>query len=681
MMPLGEQGAGTAPERKTDIAPPSIAFGAAWYPEQWPEPQWTHDLERMRDARMNVLRIGEFAWSSLEPRDQEFDFGWLDRAIDAAATRGFRLVLGTPTAAPPAWLTAAYPDVLRVSEDGRRAEHGGRRHFSFASSRYRQFARRIASEMARRYGSNPHVIGWQIDNEIGPPSFDDEARALWADWLEARYGSIDELNARWSTAYWSQTYQHFGQVPLKATGQQNPALLLDFRRFVTDVWTDYIENQASAIREFRSPEQWITTNTMHWNGGFDHPKLHRILDMAAWDDYVPDGRPDWLFNGAQHDLVRGYKQRNFWVMETQAGHVDWAQINRALDPGQMREMGWQAIGHGADGLLYWQWRSALNGQEQYYGVLVGPGGEPTYVFDEIANTGAAFERAAQVIAGTRPRAEVAMLFSQDSRWAIEIQPQHRGFEPIEAFMAYYRPLRAQAQAVDIIPVDAALDVYKLVVAPCLNVLSATDAARLEAYVRGGGCLVLGARSGMKDEYNALHTERQPGPLVAALGARVEQFYALDETVGVSGELGTGEGRIWGEMLHTHSPDARVQMRYSHAGGWLDGQPAMVMRELGAGTIAYLGAWFDEELMQTWATRALERARVEPILAGVPDGVEVAERSGEGRRVLILINHADAVRRIDLPRPLQDVLGGGTRRRVDLPPHEVAVLHDSAAVTQ
>ena len=662
-------------------AAPPMAFGAAWYPEQWPESQWIRDLSLMRQARMNVVRIGEFAWSAMEPRERTFRFEWVDRAIDAAAEQGFAVVLGTPTAAPPAWLTEAYPDVLRVSEDGARAGHGGRRHFSFASARYRRFARRIASEMAQRYGDDPRVIGWQIDNEIGPPSFDDEVRAQWSAWLEARYGNIGELNARWSTAYWSQTYQRFDQVPLRATGQHNPALLLDFKRFVTDVWTDYVETQVEAIREHAGNDQWVTTNTMYWNNGFDHPKLHRNLDMASWDNYIPDGRPDWLNNGAQHDLVRGYKQRNFWVMETQAGHVDWVRVNRALDPGQVREMGWQAVGHGADGLLYWQWRSALNGQEQYYGVLAGPGGEPTYIFDEIARTGAEFERAAPVLAGTTPRSEVAMLFSYDSRWAIDNQRHHRDYEPIDAFMEYYRPLRTLAQAVDIVPVDAPLDAYRLVVAPHLNVLAASDAARLEAYVRRGGCLVLGARSGMKDEFNALHTARQPGPLVAALGACVEQFYALDEAVGVSGALGPGEARIWGEMLRPLAADTEVLMRFSHPGGWLDGEPAMVTRNLGEGAISYVGAWLDVGLMRAWATRALEQAGVAPLVADISDDVEVAERVGDGRRVLILINHADSPRQVVLPQSMQDVLAGGERRRIDLPAHEVAVLHGPAAGRQ
>jgi beta-galactosidase len=627
----------------------------------------------MRKAHMNVVRIGEFAWSAMEPSEGTFRLEWVDRAIDAAVQQGFTVVLGTPTAAPPAWMTEAYPDILRVSESGQRAGHGGRRHFSFASARYRQFARRIASEMARRYGDDDRVIGWQIDNEIGPPSFDDEAREQWSNWLEARYGNIGELNARWSTAYWSQTYQRFDQVPLRATGQHNPALLLDFKRFVTDTWTDYVETQVNAIREHAGKHQWITTNTMYWNNGFDHPKLHRNLDMASWDNYIPDGRPDWSNNGAQHDLVRGYMQRNFWVMETQAGHVDWVQVNRALDPGQVREMGWQAVGHGADGLLYWQWRSAHNGQEQYYGVLAGPGGEPTYIFDEIAHIGAEFQRAAPALADTSPRSEVAMLFSYDSRWAIDKQRHHKDYEPIDAFMAYYRPLRTLAQAVDIIPVDVPLDAYKLVVAPHLNVLSAKDAAHLEAYVRAGGHLVLGARSGMKDEFNALWPARQPGPLAGALGARVEQFYALDEDVTVSGDLGSGTARIWGEMLRPLTDEVEVLLRFSHPGGWLDGEPAMVTRNLGEGAISYVGAWLDAGLMHAWATRALEQAGIAPIVAGVPDGVEVAERVGDSHRVLILINHVDKPRKVTLPQRMQDVLTGGERRRIDLAAHEVAVF--------
>ncbi|MGN6818994.1 MAG: beta-galactosidase [Sphingomonas sp.] len=626
------------PERATAFADrPAIAVGVAWYPEQWPEARWSTDLAMMKATGFNTVRIAEFAWSRMEPEEGKFDFAWLDRAIAAARSHGMMVVLGTPTAAPPAWLTQKYPDVLRVDEVGTRAGHGGRRQFSFASKRYRDFCRIIATEMAKRYGHNPAVVGWQIDNEIGPPSFDPEAVVAWHAFLKARYGTIDELNRRWATEYWSQHYNDFGQVPLHATGQQNPGLLLDFKHFATATWIDYVQNQVQAIRPLIDPRMFVTTNTMFWNAGFDHFQMHRGLDIAAWDNYIPDGRPDWVANGANHDLVHGYKQRNFWLMETQPGRVDWVPINRALDPGQVREMAWQAVAHGADAVLYWQWRPAANGQETYHGAVLGQDGEFNPIQPEIARTAGELTKAAPLLADTEPVAHVAMIFSYDSRWAIDLQRHNRDFDPVKAFTEFYRPLRVQSQGVAILPVDADLSRYPLVVAPDLNVLTEAQAQLLERYVRGGGHLVLGPRSGMKDDTDALWPQRQPGPLADLLGAKVAQYYALDQGVGITGGI-EGKATIWAEALVPDASDVRTIATYRDAGGWLDGKAAIVSRKVGRGSITYVGAWLDTATMAKLASNLLADAGVSPIVRDADPDLEIAERAGAGKRLLIVINH-------------------------------------------
>ncbi len=663
--------AGAFPQRATAFAGrPAIAVGVAWYPEQWPEARWATDLDLMKATGFNTVRLGEFAWSRMEPAEGRFDFAWLDRAVAAAQARGFMVVLGTPTAAPPAWLTQRYPDTLRVDENGVRDRHGGRRQFSFASARYRVFARRIAGEMARRYGHHPAVVGWQVDNEIGPPSFDAEAVAAWHVFLQRRYGTIGELNRRWTTAYWSQTYDSFDQVPLRQTGQQNPGLLLDFKHFTTAIWTDYIGNQVQAIRPFIDPRMWITTNTMFWNAGFDHFALHRDLDIASWDNYIPDGRPDWVANGANHDLVRGYKRRNFWLMETQPGRVDWVPVNRALDPGQVRELAWQSVAHGADGVLYWQWRPARNGQETYHGAVLGQDGTPNPIQPEIAEVARDLTSAAPLLADTQPVARLAFLFSYDSRWAIDLQRHHAQFDPVRAFTDFYRPFRVAAQGVDVVSPDAPLAGYPLVVAPDLNVLTAGQARALAAYVRGGGHLVLGPRSGMKDDANALWPERQPGPLADLLGARVAQFYALEGKVGLQGEV-AGSASIWAEALEPRARDTRTLATFTDPGGWLDGKPAIVSRKVGRGSITYVGAWLDPEAMAALATRLLADARIAPLVPDAHPDLEIAERAGAGKRVLIVINHGTASRPLAPPAGATPIAGdwqGG-----QIAPHGVALF--------
>jgi beta-galactosidase len=628
----------------------------------------------MQAAHLDVVRVGEFAWSSLEPREGQFHFGWLDRAIAEAARHHIFVVIGTPTAAPPAWLTSKYPQVLRIDEDGQRAEHGNRQQFSFSSPLYRTFAHEIASRLAERYGHNPDVIGWQIDNEIGPPSFDAETRRQFHAWLRRKYHSIAVLNRRWTTAYWSQTYDSFDQVPMHSH-DENPALLLDFMHFVTDTWASYVENQVTAIRRYADPGQFITTNTTHsWDDAFDQYVVSRELDLASWDDYVPNGRFDWLENAVQDDLVRGYERKDFWVMETQAAFVDWSAINAALPPYSMRELAWQDVGHGANAVLYWQWRSALNGQEQYHGTLLGADGTPVPTYDVVRRLAGEMALAGPALAGTSPRSEVAMLQSYDSHWAIAFQRQQQNFSVAAEFDAFYGPLERFAQSVDIISPDAPLSQYRLVVAPALNVLSRAEAEHLADYVRAGGHLVLGPRSGMKDPYDALWPQRQPGPLTNLLGGRVEQYYALNAPVPLSGALGSGRASVWAEALSARDPDTRVLMSYGPTNGWLDGRPAILTREVDRGSITYIGAWLNPPLMRNVLDAFLHEAHVAPLIPGVSRDIEVCERLGPGKRLWILINHGAVARTLRLPSPARPVLIGGLpTQTVTLAAHDVSVL--------
>ncbi len=665
--------AGATPEA-APANPPALLLGTAWYPEQWPESRWDEDLKLMQAAGIHMVRVAEFAWSRMEPQEGHFDLDWLDRAVSLAAKRGILVVLGTPTAAPPAWLTQKYPDTLKTESDGRKATHGARAQASPFSPRYRQFCRRIAGEMAMRFGHNPNVAGWQIDNEYGSLSWDDVARKQFQDWLRVKFKTLDNLNDHWTTTYWSQTYTDWSQIPLGTPGM-NPGLLLEFQRFVTDTFKDYQHIQVEAIRAHSDPRQFITSNFMGWYDVFDHYQLSQELDLASWDNYIGRGHLDPLRNGIVHDLTRGFKRKNFWVMETQPGFVNWSPVNNALDRGEVRQMAWHAVGHGADTVSYWQWRSALSGQEQYHGTLVGADGTPVPLYDEVAQLGKEFEKAGDALAGTSPQSEVAMLHSYDSRWAINFQRHNRDFDPVALLVSYYRPLRQLAQQMDVVSPDAPLAGYRLVVAPGLNVLPDGVAQRLIEYVQQGGHLVLGPRSAMKDEYNALQTARQPGTLVPLLGSRVEQFYALDQNVPASGVWGSGRATLWAEQLKPGGADVETLLTYGASNGWLDGQPAAVTRKAGKGRITYIAAWLDEDLMRAAAQWMLRTSGVEPAFGPVPDGVEVCRRTGAGKRIYILVNHTREPQHVALPQRMQPLLGGGTSvEALDLPPRGVEVLN-------
>jgi beta-galactosidase len=652
--------------------PPPLLLGTAWYPEQWPESRWEADLVLMQQAGIHMVRVGEFAWSRMEPSEGQYDLDWLDRAISAAAKHGIYSVVGTPTAAPPAWLTQKYPETLREDENGRRAEHGNREQYNFANPKYREFAHKIAEQMAKRFGHNPFVLGWQIDNEYEMSSFDAGTKAQFQQWLKARYGSLDKLNAAWTTAYWSETFFDWSQIPIQ-TGYGNPGLLLAWMRFVSDTWRSYQKNQLEVIRANSDSRQFITTNTMGWFDGYDHYTVEQDLDLAAWDDYVGQGHLDAARNGAADDLTRGFKRKNFWIMETQPGSVNWAPINNSLDQGEVRAMAWHNVGHGADTISYWQWRSALNGQEEYHGTLVGPDGTPVPLYGEIQQLGNEFAKAGTVLAGTSPKSEVAILHSYDSRWAIQWQKHNNEYDPVKELLSYYRPLHAISQSIDVSPPTDPLTQYKLVVAPGLNVLSDSAAKNLIDYVRQGGHLVLGQRSAMKNDDNGLQTERQPGPLVELLGGRVEQYYAIVDSVPVTGKFGSSQGKLWAELLSASAADTEALASYGPSNGWLDGKPAAITHKVGKGRVTYIGAWLDDAGMAAAAKWMIDVSGVKPALGAVPDGVEINPRYGPKGAVYILVNLSKSQQTVTLPSRMTDVLEGGSKNSVSLPRYGVAVL--------
>jgi beta-galactosidase len=655
----------------SNFARSSLYLGTAWYPEQWPQSRWELDLALMQEAGIRFVRVGEFSWSTLEPKEGHFNFTWLDRAIELAAKHGIDTVLATPSAAPPAWLTQKYPETLRVNDEGRREDHGNRQQYNWANETYRRLTRQIVRTLAERYGHNPNVIGWQIDNEYGAVSYDPDTKASFQRWLETRYRTIENLNDRWSTPYWSQAYTDWAQIPIPIK-YANPGLYINWMRFVSDTWRSYQRNQLDTIRRY-SDHQFVTTNLMGWFDDFDFYTVTKDLDLASWDDYVRDGRLDPTRNGILHDRTRGLLRKNFWVMEMQTGSGSFNLINNALEKGETRAMAWHAIGHGADAICYWQWRTALNGQEQYTGTLLGVDGLPNPLYAEIAQIGREFDRAGPALARTFVHSEVAIIQSYESRWAIDWQLQNENFSPIRQILSFYAPIRLLAESVDIVSPTSPLDGYKLVIAPGLNILTPEIAQHLTDYVMNGGHLVLGQRSGMKDVDSQLWRKRQPGPMNIVLGAEVEQYYALRQPVGVDGLWGEGQSKLWAEYFKIYAPDVKVIMRYEKSNGWLDNQPAAVTRKVGKGRITYIGAWLDDHTMRSMAAWLIKTSNVRPRFISVPDGVDEYSRSGRRYTLYILINFSHRPQKITLPRVMQDVLANMRVRYLTLRNYDVRVL--------
>ena len=649
---------------------PSSAFnyGVAWYPEHWDSSLWQKDLDHMKSLHINVVRVGEFAWSRMQPSEKEFDFAWLRKALDLAHKNGIQVVLGTPTASPPIWLTTQYKEVSRIEENGSIAPHGYRGHFNPASEKYLEFCRVIARKLGEEFGHHPAVIGWQIDNEYWPFSYDPETRAKFQNWLKVKYKTIDNLNRMWGTVYWSEEYFDWSQIPLLTKGQ-NPSQILEINRFKSHIIGIYQDNQVKELGKTILPTQWITTN---FHGEFQHCDagvLGQSLDFLSFDPYVGSGHLDISDMGFRLDRMRGFKPKTFWIMETQPGHVNWAGLNNSLDPGETRRMVWHQIAHGADAILYWQWRSCNGGQEQYHGSIVGQSGNLKPIAKEIGQIGSEIQGK---LLNTLPKSKVAIWFTMDDQWALTEQKHHKDYHPVAVAKLWYSAFRAWGVDVDVISNAQDLKNYALVLAPCRYVLSETDTKEIKEACGSGTHILLGARSGRKDIYNGLLEDYQPGlGLHQLLGAVVEEYYALEKPASVSGEV-SGAINIWGEMLTLTNKETQVLATYKNH-SWLNDKPAMVMNKVGKGALGYISFLPEKTFARDVAGYFLKRRLPEFSLSQpLPEGIEKSTRSLGRKKYTFYINHGKQMQQIGT-EPGKDLISGrAISGQTPIQPDEVIV---------
>ncbi|MBN1994773.1 MAG: beta-galactosidase [Anaerolineae bacterium] len=662
-------------QETTEINPTRLHLGAAYYPEQWPEERWPKDIRLMQEAGFTVVRLAEFAWSTLEPCAGEFHFDWLERAIAMLAEANVKSVLGTPTAAPPAWLIQQHPNILPADETGRRGQLANNRPYCVNSPEFHAAAQRIATAMGKHFGPNQNVVGWQLDNHYHGVCFCDRCRKLFQEYLQERFGSLSALNEQWSTRYRSQTYSDWGQIPLPL-GPANPGLKLAFKQFVTENYRRYQQLQLNALRPHLSPGVWVTHNFLPWADTFDHYTLNEDLDLASAMWYVGSGHYDFPASGAGLDLVRGFKQKNFWLMETQAGNVNWSSVNNSLNKGEGRAMAWHAVAHGAEAVLYWQWRSAPGGQEQYHGTLLDPSGRPRLFYQEVERLGREFAKVSGLLAGATSKDPVALLNHYPSRWSIQEQPHHQNFDYVAHLAHYYKPLARLNIPVDLISADVDdLSRYKVVIAPALIVLHQSQIETLSNYVKKGGRLVLTARTGMKDDNNALLPLRQPGLLAELAGVEVAEYFALDEPLPVKGNWFAGHAHYWAELLLPTASSAIHIARYGPGNGWLDDQPAITVRSQGTGLVYYVGAYLDEAAQYALLAQFVKTAGINGPPLKASEGVEIrALLNSEQKEVWLVINHHRAGKIVEPPWPVLEHLSGKTfEGKFKLVPYGVAIL--------
>jgi len=582
-------------------------LGTCYYPEHWPEDQWADDAARMAEIGLTWVRIGEFAWSRLEPAPGDLRLDWLDRAIEVLGAAGLRVVLGTPTATPPRWMLDKHPDMLATDAHGQPRKFGSRRHYCFSHDGYREEAVRIARILAERYGRNPHVAAWQIDNEYGchdtVHSYSDAARRAFRDWCAQKYQSPDTLNRAWGNVFWSMEYDSFDQIDLPnlTVTEPNPAHAMAFRRFSSDQVARFNAAQVEVIRAYSDAP--ISHNYMGRITEFDHFTLGRQMEIATWDSYplgfledrleeddahkrryARQGDPD--FQAFHHDLYRAVGNGRWWVMEQQPGPVNWAPYNPAPLPGMARFWAWEAFAHGAECVAYFRWRQAPFAQEQMHAGMLRPDDAPAPAYREAAEVARELADMPDVAA---PPAPVALIFDYASAWAWQVQPQGQGLDYFRLVFEIYRGLRKLGQNIDILPADTDdLSGYAVVLVPGLVTI---PDALMQAIDRCDAQVMFGPRTGSKTAEMSIPVSLPPA--IPGLDVTVTRVESLRPDMPVPVAMG-GALKGWREVLEGEAP---VQVAAA------DGLPVM----LGKNGRFYLGGWPDADLLALILTGLLNDA--------------------------------------------------------------------------
>ena len=682
-------------------------FGVDYHPEQWvfpfagtaehPEAQWELDAELMLKAGVNVVRVGEFIWGLCEPEEGKYDFAWLKRFMDIMAKAGIQVVLATPTAAPPIWLTKKHPEILPVDERGLTKHEGTRRAVCLNSDVYWKYAKAIVEAMAKALGPHPQLIAWQIDNSVGghftEASFNEDTRRDWHFWLEEKYKKIERVNHCLGLLHWGQVVSSWDQVPMPmaAPTQHNPALVLNWNRFCSDTIVQFVKMQADILRAL-TPTCPVTTNLRPLIHRFDHFDLAEALDFVSMESTAAI-KAKSAEQACEIDMIRSLKKSNirtpdgetgFWVIEQKAGNVSWQDVNPLVRPGVLRMFTYQLVSRGAAAVLFFRWRQPRFGTEKFHGaVLPHSLAAESRVFKEIAQIGEEMKMLAPVIKDTHVQAEVCILYSHDSDWVLQQPNQpNKHFSLREHIQLFYTALHDRNISVDFARPSEDLSKYKVVIAPSLHLLSAGEADSLKLYVQNGGTLIGTFNTGLVDQHNLSPATGYPHHLTDLFGLEVQEFDTMppgeENHLTFKGSFPTSHlhsARLWCDLIEPKG----CQVLATYAKDFYAGRPAMTMNPFGLGRAIYFGTQSNQHFYSDLVTWLRQMCGLHPLLK-VPDSVQVSMREKEGTRVFFLLNHQNSPVRLQFYKPMHDFLTGNTfTGNYELPPHGVLILDEHTEV--
>ena len=643
--------------------------GAYYYPEHWEESQWERDLKQMHELGFEFTHFAEFAWAQLEPQEGVYDFSWLDRAVALAAKYDLKVVMCTSTATPPVWLSRKYPEILLKSEDGTVQDHGARQHASFASPVYRKLAYRMIEELARHYGNDSRIIGWQLDNEPAVQfDYNQAAEEAFREFLKEKYHhNIQELNAAWGTAFWSEVYSQFEEITLPKTAQMfmNHHQILDYRRFAAKQTNDFLNEQCRLIKKY-AKNQWVTTNYIP-----DYDKGHiggsKDLDFVSYTRYMVYGDNEGIGR-------RGYRVGNplriamandffrpvngtYGVMELQPGQVNWGSINPQPLPGAVRLWLWSVFAGGSDFICTYRYRQPLYGTEQYHygivgtdGVTVTPGGREYEQFMKEIRSLRKDYRPKEDKPETYLKRKTAILWNPENYWSIDRQKQNATWNTFAHVDKYYRTLKSYAAPVDFISEEKDFSQYPVMIVPAYQLADKKLVARWKKYVEEGGNLVLTCRTAQKDRFGRL-PEAPFGSMIDELTGNHMEFYDLllpqdPGQVKMDGKVYTWN--TWGEILQ---PGASNEVWATYTNEFYEGKPAVTFRKLGKGSVTYIGVdSSDGALERQVLDKLYSRLQIE--VMNLPYGVTMEYRNGLG----IVLNYSDQPYQFALPQGAKVLIG-------------------------
>lgn len=628
-----------------------ILYGGDYNPNQWPREIWKEDMEFFKDAAINSATINVFSWAKIQPSEEKYDFSELDDMVDMLSKEGYDIVLATSTGAMPAWMVKRYPETARTDYEGRKHKFGQRHNACPNSPVYQKYAAALAGELAKRYGSNPHIACWHINNEYGGECYCENCEKAFRVWLRKKYKTLEALNQAWNLEFWGHTIYDWDEIVLpnalsEGIGTEKTAfagISIDYRRFNSDSLLENFKMERDAIRRY-DKETPITTNLMGTYKGLDYFKWAKEMDIVSWDNY-PSYNTPWSYTAMCHDLMRGLKSQPFMLMEQTPSQQNWQPYNSLKRPGQMRAQSYQTIAHGADTIQFFQLRRSVGGCEKFHGAVIAHAGtKETRVFREVGQLGEELERLGDKTLGSVNQAQVGIIFDWDNYWALEYTSgPSEDLAYVEHIHQFYRYFYDRNIGVDMIPWDGDFSKYKVIAAPVLYMVKEGMKEALEDFVKKGGILITTYMSGIVGQSDNVYLGGYPGPLREMAGIWVEEIDALapqQKNQIVFSDGSKAECGFLCDIIHLEGAESLAD----YGEDFYQGTPAVTRNSFGEGSVYYLGTRLEEKGLDKVLDKAAKEGKITSAV-GEATGLEITCRKGERESFYFLINFREEAQKI------------------------------------